>query len=315
MKPIIEDRKFEGTHDYVFWNGKFFDSMHISDPDLHVHWSIAKTTRLEAEPLEHAFTPDKGVIATHISQVNRLFRRLKSKNGPYNVVLYSRDGGIQAQKDETNHKSYKTKNGYIITYKADLSTSEYAMDHETLNRIPKCVNKVFCSNVDVIDEKLVCFPYGVDARIAEVIKGVAKSEDYLYNRRELCYANFNPKTNRDYRIPVWEKMQSLDWVDCKENLSVFDYVIDLFSYKYTICPKGNGIDTMRMWESIYCGAIPIVNRSVVSSCFSSLLPIVEVDDWDLDKDYLESIYPALSQRLYNFSLVDRNYWSKLINEL
>ena len=72
---------------------------------------------------------------------------------------------------------------------------------------------------------------------------------------------------------------------------------------------------MRMWESIYCGAIPIVQKSGVSSCFSSSLPIVEVEDWNLDNEYLETVYPTVSYRLANLELIDKDYWRDRVNEL
>lgn len=37
-----------------------------------------------------------------------------------------------------------------------------------------------------------------------------------------------------------------------------EYLSDIASYKYCICPPGNGVDTHRFWECIYLGVIPIV---------------------------------------------------------
>ena len=304
MSIIVDDRKFEGMHEYVFWNNKFFFSLDVNDQDIHLTCADSTRKRLESQPSEIDSVPQSGVIASHVAHLNNLFKKIKSETGPFNIVLYSRDGGIQFQEDSTN-KSYRTKQGQCITYEADHAW-------ETLNRIPKSVNKVFCSNVDFSDSKIVCFPYGAGEECADEIMATL---DVYPKRRKLCYVNFNVKTNIRHRVPVWDKMWKLDWVDIKSGLSTKSYVKDLSSYKYVVCPKGNGIDTMRMWESLYCGAIPIVDRSGVSSCFSDLLPMIEVDDWDLDKEYLESIYPSLSTRLSNFGLLNREYWKVLINEL
>ena len=305
MSIIIDDRKFEGMHQYVFWNNKFFRSEDVRDEDMHIHWVASSRNILASDPPELEDMPKSGVIASHVVQLNKLFKKLKSGTGPYNIVLYSRDGGIQLQQESLD-KGYRTKKGYCITFKIDEGI-------ETLNRIPKSVNKIFCSNITVNDSQLVCFPYGTSYGCAEEI--YKRAEEFSIKKRKFCYANFNVITNRRHRIPIWNKMVELGWVDVRSDLTTEQYIEDLFSYKYTICPKGNGIDTMRMWESLYCGAIPIVPRSGVSSHFSGLLPIVEVDNWDLDSEYLESIYPALATRLANFGLLNKEYWKVVTNEL
>ena len=305
MSIIIDDRKFEGMHQYVFWNNKFFSSEDVQDEDMHIHWVASSRNVLASNPPELEEAPKSGVIASHVVQINKLFKKLKSETGPYNIVLYSRDGGIQLQEDSLD-KGYRTKQGYSITFKIDEGV-------ETLSRIPKSVNKIFCSNINVNDSRLICFPYGASYGCAEEI--YKRAEFYYPKRKDLCYANFNVRTNRKHRVPIWNKMTQLGWVDVRSGLTTEQYIEDLFSYKYVICPKGNGIDTMRMWESLYCGAIPIVPRSGVSSHFSHVLPIVEVDHWNLDKEYLEAIYPALSTRLANFGILNKEYWKVVTNEL
>ena len=305
MSIIIDDRKFEGMHQYVFWNSKFFNSADVDDSDINLTCTDSTRKRLESCSSELDYTPSSGVIASHVAHVNKLFKKLKSETGPYNIVLYSRDGGIQSEEGATN-KSYRTKEGYCVTYKIGRVW-------ETLNRVPKSVKKIFCSNVSISSDKKVCFPCGVSYESAEEI--YKKSEEFSVTRRKLCYANFNVITNRKHRVPIWNKMTELGWVDVYSDLTTEQYIDDLFSYKYIVCPKGNGIDTMRMWESLYCGAIPIVPRSGVSSHFSGLLPIIEVDNWNLDSEYLESVYPALATRLANFGLLNKEYWKVVTNEL
>ena len=306
MKIIIDDKKFEGFHQYVFWNNRFFKSEDIDDSDLHIHWASSIRDSLDAEPLPEDFVPDSCVIASHVVQLNKLFKKIKRANGTFNIVLYSRDGGIQPQ-EESIKKGYRTKQGYCITYKIDGG-------HEILSRIPQNVNKIFCSNVNFSSSRVVCYPYGVMQEVASVIEKVWNSSA-MSGRRKFCYANFNTHTNRKHRKPIWEKASKNPDIDCADKLSLTDYVRDLCSYRYVLCPKGNGIDTMRMWESIYCGAIPIVQKSGVTSCFSPLLPIAEVDDWDIDRGLLESAYPSLAHRLSNFGLINKDYWKDIANEL
>jgi len=82
------------------------------------------------------------------------------------------------------------------------------------------------------------------------------------------------------RIDCFNKLKDkLKWNTSKPKR---DYFIELAKHKSCICPRGNGIDTHRLWESIYLNVIPIV----VKNDFINIenLPIIILDDWsDLDK--------------------------------
>ena len=116
MSIILDDRKFEGMHQHVFWNNKFFRSEDVTDGDMHVSYAESNRLALKSDPPESDHTPQSGVLASHVSQLNSLFKKIKNETGPFNIVLYSRDGGIQPEEGETN-KSYRTKQGYCITDK------------------------------------------------------------------------------------------------------------------------------------------------------------------------------------------------------
>lgn len=52
-------------------------------------------------------------------------------------------------------------------------------------------------------------------------------------------------------------------------------------YKFVACPRGNGVDTHRIWEVLYRGSIPIVKKSDWSSSLAELkLPLIEVQEWN-----------------------------------
>jgi hypothetical protein len=58
------------------------------------------------------------------------------------------------------------------------------------------------------------------------------------------------------------------------------YLDTLGSHRFSACPRGNGLDTHRIWESLYLGVIPIIDRSVLTEHWRDVgLPIVIVDDW------------------------------------
>jgi len=55
----------------------------------------------------------------------------------------------------------------------------------------------------------------------------------------------------------------------------FDY---LCRSKYVICPEGTGMDTQRIYEALWCGAIPVVKSSPLDEMHKSL-GVKIVNDW------------------------------------
>lgn len=59
-----------------------------------------------------------------------------------------------------------------------------------------------------------------------------------------------------------------------------DYLDLLGAHRYAACPRGNGLDTHRFWESLYLGVVPVVERTVLAEHWAAQgLPVVIVDDW------------------------------------
>ena len=70
--------------------------------------------------------------------------------------------------------------------------------------------------------------------------------------------------------------------DCNfERISPKQFAIKMNRYKYVACPRGNGMDSHRLWETLYRGSIPIVLDSSWSRSLSYYkLPLIQVTSWD-----------------------------------
>ena len=73
---------------------------------------------------------------------------------------------------------------------------------------------------------------------------------------------------------------------------LYDYVDYSRGFKYIAAPRGNGVDTHRLWEALYRGQWPIVQKNSWTDFLSALnLPIKLVDEWrksDLEKIIIKS---------------------------
>lgn len=69
-------------------------------------------------------------------------------------------------------------------------------------------------------------------------------------------------------------------------------------YKYVAAIRGNGVDTHRMWESLYLGASPIVCSDKWSESLRALrLPLLYVDEWSVES--VKKIVDVRSFRPFN----------------
>jgi hypothetical protein len=146
-------------------------------------------------------------------------------------------------------------------------------DHE-INKIEN-VNLHIAQNCLIKNNKLVSIPIGIentqwfDHNIFYKIKNmkIQKSKDVYF------YFNLNTHPSR-YEC-YFKLVDKLTW---NIQRSKEDYFIELSKHKYAICPRGNGIDTHRLWECLYLDVIPIV----IENDFPNIdnLPIIVLKNWD-----------------------------------
>jgi hypothetical protein len=77
-----------------------------------------------------------------------------------------------------------------------------------------------------------------------------------------------------------------------------DYAALVKQHKFVLCPRGNGIDTHRFWETLYRGAIPIVIRDKWSQSLAlHNLPMIEVDEFSI-KSIGEAVEAAIESNAF-----------------
>lgn len=65
---------------------------------------------------------------------------------------------------------------------------------------------------------------------------------------------------------------------CSERLGYGDYLALLGRSRFVICPPGNGVDTLRFWETLAAGAVPVVKTSLLDPLYRDCGALV-VRDW------------------------------------
>lgn len=62
----------------------------------------------------------------------------------------------------------------------------------------------------------------------------------------------------------------------------------LANHSLVLCPRGNGLDSHRAWETLYVGRIPVVASSAMDAAFDGL-PVMILQSWS---DLLNATYIA-----------------------
>ena len=184
----------------------------------------------------------------------------------------------------------------LITHNGDRPCPS---GHIDLLEDPRLI-KWYGMNCEIIHPKLHSIPIGIanerwpHGNKKELIEVINETNIVKNN---LCYCNFEVNTNflkRSYILSILKNKNFIDFEDQK--LPFKDYLTKLKSYKYVISPPGNSIDCHRIWEAIYLGVIPIIEKHLAMNYFYDL-PILVVNSFDeFTIDLLESSYEEKLQK-------------------
>lgn len=127
----------------------------------------------------------------------------------------------------------------------------------------------------------------------------------------LLYVNHRTDTHPS-RHALYDLFCDTDWATVRKALhkgEIQTYKTELLDHKFVLCPRGNGIDTHRMWEAIYCGVIPIVLRHPVHSYIEDKLPVLFVDSYEqVTQSMLEETYELYNHTSWNTDMLTVSWW-------
>lgn len=201
----------------------------------------------------------------------------------------------------------------VVTQHSDYEVNDILMQSK-----PVCVRRVFGPNNTSKRQDSIPIPLGLGppfghgAPLAEDIKNA----DTNRVRNKLLYVNFRPHTYLAERLPLMNQFveAQYDWTtigNADPTCQKFDqYLHELTSHKFCLCPRGNGIDTHRLWESLYCRTVPVVKYCDAHRNFTDL-PILFVDDWSVvTEKFLNNKYEEMSCKQWDYSKLTASWWAK-----
>ena len=210
----------------------------------------------------------------------------------------------------------------LVTGHSDYSISENELDIlESSN-----LNIWFCQNLDIHHPKLISLPIGITNKDEpnSIVHQIIGNTDRIFDIsktpkiiKNLVYINFTIENFPQERKKIYNLYKYRSWVTvCSNNISEqghFNFLNDIYSHKFVFAPRGNGIDTHRLWESLYLRSIPIVKKCIGMEMFYDL-PILFVDNWDnITEQFLNDKYEEIMNKTYPLEKIKIDYWLNLIN--
>jgi len=222
-------------------------------------------------------------------------------NNPKIIFIYTH------RLDELYYYIDSFKNQFIlITHNSDENITEKYLKIADNNKIIHW----FSQNVMISHLKVSILPIGIansmwDHGNLDCITPILFNK----NKIQLLYFNFNVNTNIGKRQKCKEILEQNGYIFTETKL-YSEYLKELSESKFCICPEGNGIDSHRIWESLYCGTIPIMLRNIFTEEIEKNYPCILLNSWEefnntiLDnyKNYLfsESIKNKLNLLYYKY---------------
>jgi hypothetical protein len=275
----------------------------------------------------HNFTIDKDDFITSDKILN--FCNNNSCKELYYIktdfIKYRHNNSINMYNWRNFNKTIDAKDiKFLISGHSDYEISERELD--ILNN--QNLQIWFCQNKNIQHEKLFSIPIGItnkdepNSYIHEVLGNtdrlftISKTPKQIKN---LVYLNCTISTYPNEREKIYELYKNENWVtngikDVSED-GHYNFLNEIYSHKFVFAPRGNGIDTHRLWESLYLRSIPIVKKCIGMEDFYDL-PILFVDDWEnITEDFLNKKYEEIMSKEYPLEKLKISYWIDLISNI
>lgn len=195
-------------------------------------------------------------------------------------------------------------------------SSDTKIQFPVIDYLPDTVKSVYIQNSFVSDGKRIfTLPIGIeDLSLALNGLPVLLSGVRATKRNSILVGPFSP--NNSERIELLKMFNNSSLVHVvSERMDPSSYAKLAKRFKFIACPAGNGIDTHRVWETLYRGSFPIVKKSAWSQSLKEMgIPIVEVNSWEYLESIIESFICVEPPDPTNLEMIWSHHWENTLLE-
>jgi hypothetical protein len=279
---IISGEKIQNLCDYYLGTQDHFNYNPFIKSQPHKHLNIDSldiVNQIANAKISNLFCY-LPVLETHLPVLVNVLSHIKT---PFNLCFHNGDTAFTQE-----HSNVLLKNDNILCiYSQNLSISP----HDRLKPLPIGIaNSMWLHG--------------------NIYTWASRLQMSLPKKQHLIYFYFDINTNTDKRQTCFDIIRAKG-VEYQAKKSLSDYIQTLSTFKFAICPEGNGMDTHRFWECLYLKVIPICPRNIITEYYSKIFPVVLLDKWkDLNIDDISAFYETCAWTNYD-KLFDITDWINL----
>ena len=210
----------------------------------------------------------------------------------------------------------------LVSGQSDFAASRYK---QVLGQ--KLLHRWYAQNADVQHRKLRPIPIGLNCfEQAPEMKRALKNLPAKQKKVWVNFGNTHAKRRDAWRwfcgdLPK-TSVAPKPWATCeikktknnvRNNPHLVAYYGRVAAHRYVAAPRGNGLDTHRLWEALYLGCVPIVQAGPLDALYRRVGALV-VRSWtQVTSHLLDSEYDRLVAIQRNASdLLTPGHWKRLI---
>jgi hypothetical protein len=211
-------------------------------------------------------------------------------------------------------------NKFIVVSHNSAGNIRYDDSGRSCDYTWKPVNNIlhwFCQNMLIHEANVTPIPLGFENSCINIsmnkkafVNEISKKKNDKEFKLLICY---NPITNIKERIPPYKLFINKAWATIMSGFNhqslMREYFDAMSKHQFVLCPEGMGIDTLRIWESLYTGSIPVIKENSFVNYFKNRLPIIAVEEWgDISIEMLIDKYNEMCKTIYNWDVLKKSYW-------
>lgn len=219
---------------------------------------------------------------------------------------------------------------HVIVGHSDHSTNRMDLFRAQLITRGK-IQSISGVNVYGATKRLETFPLGVtsnepESTLHNLLRDnthflkASQVSNFCENYSSDIYVNFTVANNSAVRSPIIDLVRKLDRKVHIEEPSIsqkgrIKFLSMLRQSSLTLCPEGNGLDTHRLWETLYMGGTPVVKNNSRLNDFYRQFPIVILPSWkDLyDTELLYKLWTDVGNLEWDSKKLSLSYWTRKIH--
>jgi hypothetical protein len=185
--------------------------------------------------------------------------------------------------------------------------------------MPRNLRRLYLQNSFISDGDLIrTLPIGVE-NLRHSTNGLPRTLragiGFSEKRNQILLGPFG--ATHSERAQILDLGTHKDLVVSTQRVSPNEYSKYASTFRLVACPRGNGVDTHRVWETLYRGSIPIVIDNAWSRSLEYLnLPIIRIPAWTKNHllETLEKSAEFIPKLPQNLEFLWINAWEKLFRQ-